>query len=272
MTWGLSPGTEGRLSMRAMGSLSSPSSSVRAVVIAVAVAACTWSARGAAQTDDPRVQEARRVFDQAEAHYGAAEYLLAARDYERAYELMREAGRDTASIILFNVALSLDAVPGREREARDRYVAFVAQTTANTPLIVTQLQRARARIQELDARLALNAAEGSISPVGPIVMGVGGLLGAVAIGTGVAALGEESSLASECDGDVCPDTPALRNRREGMLSLSITTDLLLGVGAAAVLTGLILTLLLRDEPASASTSVAFACDPAACAAIARGTF
>ena len=229
-------------------------------------------AQALAQDEDARVTEARRVFDQAQANFDERRFVLAARDFQRAYELMTQAGRETAPLILYNVALSLDEVPGRDREARDTYRRFVAQTQSTDPMIVTQLDRARARVRELDARIVDEQGPGassSISPVGPVMMGSAGLLLAIGIGTGIAALSEESALAEMCAGDVCSNTIDLRQRVDLMRALSITTDVLLVAGGAALITGILLTVLLHDERPSSVTAM---CDGTRCLLLLQGEF
>ncbi len=61
-----------------------------------------------AQETDERVERARALFEEAEAHFAAGRFLPAAAAYESSYELMHEAGRATAPLILYNVGRAYD--------------------------------------------------------------------------------------------------------------------------------------------------------------------
>ena len=109
---------------------------------------------------------------------------------------------------------------------------------------------------------------GSISPIGPVVLGAGGaalLAGAI---VGAITLAEDGALGAACPSrlDCSPD---LMSRSSTMTALAATTDVLLAVGAAAAITGLVLTLTLTeggDLPATAY------CTPDGCGAALRGRF
>ncbi len=86
---------------------------------------------------------------------------------------------------------------------------------------------------------------GSQATVGWVAVGVGGALllgGAV---TGAMALSVDSDLADACVDGSCP--PAKRSDVDKLDTLAVTTDVLLGVGAAVAITGGVLLLLDADS-------------------------
>lgn len=82
---------------------------------------------------------------------------------------------------------------------------------------------------------------------GWVAVGVGGAVLAGAGVTGILAMSLDSDLANKCDAShKC--TPDLQGDIDRLDSLSLTTDILLGVGAAAVVTGtLLLTVFAADD-------------------------
>ena len=81
---------------------------------------------------------------------------------------------------------------------------------------------------------------GSMSPVGPILDGLGGAMLLTGLVTGLLTLDADSRLSAMCDGTSCyPDAESILGERH---TLAITTDVLLGVGIAAATTGLVLWL------------------------------
>ncbi len=200
-------------------------------------------------------------------------------------------GNPRAPVALWNVGLSLSRIPGREREARDTMQRFVDESTAlaSDPEVSGFRTQASERIAELNARLegggasagpAPSAGEpaagagapsstSSLSPVGPIVLGAGGaMLIAGAIFGGIA-IDQRDEFLSGCDasGTTCPT--AYRSWKDEIESLSLASDILLFGGAAVAVTGLILTLLLREESAS-SPSASLHCGAGGCMAFVRG--
>lgn len=174
---------------------------------------------GRAQDVEPRVAEARAHFERGEEHYAASRYALAAQEYRRSHELLMAASHPHSAFVLFNVGRSLQELGGRDAEARQAYADFLASAPV-TEETQEMIRLAQAHMRELDARLAPGSvdaasasARGDISPVGPIVLGVGGaalLSGLVLVG--VAHSRDQEHIAS-CPGRVdC--TPSLRDEVE----------------------------------------------------------
>jgi hypothetical protein len=168
-------------------------------------------------------------------------------------------------------------VPGREREARDVIQRFLDESTAlsNEPDVADFRSAAVARLAEVNARIESGGRApdapsqgGSVSPVGPIVIGVGAAAILASVITGVLAL--DASRASEegCADGLCP--PENEARHEDAVTLGNVTDGLLfpGIGIAAA--GIILTLVLPGE--SGSAPLAAACTVDGCVLSARARF
>ncbi|MBZ0119144.1 MAG: hypothetical protein K8H88_19265, partial [Sandaracinaceae bacterium] len=120
-----------------------------------------------------------------------------------------------------------------------------------------------------DPGLASSTAGTSISPVGPVVLAAGGAALLAGVIVGAIALAEDGALGTACPSRVdC--SPDLMSRSSTLTALAATADVLLAVGAAAAITGLVLTLALSegggDVPATAY------CTPDGCGAALRGRF
>ena len=249
-----------------------------AAALLVASAAPTAQAQGGSE---PREAEARGLFDQAQAHFDAGRYALAAESFQRAYDIMHELGRPTAPLILFNVGSSLQRVPGREREARDAYARFLDEASEDDPAAREQMETVRARILELDARLRPTSPSdapvepggrggASISPVGPIVLGAGAAALIAGLILGGVALGQDGEIGAECPARTgCPG--ALRAQYEDAKTLALAGDALWISGAVIAATGLVLTVVL-DGGGGDTASAALSCGGAGCRAELRGVF
>lgn len=145
--------------------------------------------------------QARAEFDQGAAHHRDGRFVLAAESFQRAYELLRRAGEHhRAAIILFNLGTSLDEIAGREREARDAYAGFLREAAPDSPEFMERGPTVRARMAELDARLAASQPTPP-SLVGPVVLIATGCAFAIAGGVSLAvALVDEAALENPEDG------------------------------------------------------------------------
>lgn len=199
-------------------------------------------------------------------------------------------GHPRRPLILYNIARCFEDL-SQLREARDAYREYL-ESSAGEPEQRADVAR---RLRELDALLPDDRADdatppdttpqvvstesgsppsttspgGGISPIGPIVLGVGGALligGAV---TGGLAIGARGNLTGMCTGMACPGSA------EGLVSdvgtLALTADVLLLGGAAVAATGLLLLLVLEEEPSSGAVA-GFSCDRTGCVATVAGRF
>ncbi|MCC6874291.1 MAG: hypothetical protein IT378_08265 [Sandaracinaceae bacterium] len=177
---------------------------------------------------------------------------------------MERLGMPRAPVALWNAGRALANVPGREREARDVLQRFLDGTTAlaNEADVAEFRSAAVARIAELDARIGndepattsppttstepTSSAGGSISPVGPIVLGSGiGILG-VAVVFGVLAVTHEADLKNRCGGTDCPNTPENHAFYDEMRAFGAVTDVLLIIGGVTSVVGTIVTFTLNE--------------------------
>lgn len=214
---------------------------------------------------------AEALFGEGETAFGAHRYAEAADAFQQCYELMVAAGARNAPLVLFNLGASLEEIPGREREARDAYVRFLADGIPSDETVRERTPQVQARIQALDARLEGSGDDdggGGISPVGPILLGVGGavlLAGGVLFAVTVV---ENESLVAMCDGGVCPT--GSRGAAEDVQTLGIATDALVIGGALIAATGLVLTFVLQES--GTETAAAAACTGDGCVAFVGGSF
>ncbi|MCA9606717.1 MAG: tetratricopeptide repeat protein [Myxococcales bacterium] len=226
--------------------------------------------------DDSRIEEARAVFEQAETAYAAGRFIEAAAGYERSYALLVEAGRDTAPLVLFNIASSYDRA-GRLAEARAAYQRFVDEARGDIPGIGDRVEQARARVAVLGPGAAPGPepvlpqppaesppapSSGGVSPVGPIVLAAGGALVVAGLVIGGIALGRDGDL-----GAACPSRQAcsaeLRGDYDEIRTLALAGDIFWIGGALVAATGLVLTLVL---PGGSDTTASLGCGPSGCQA------
>jgi hypothetical protein len=106
-----------------------------------------------------------------------------------------------------------------------------------------------------------------MSPVGPIVLGVGGAALIAGVVTGSLALRDGDALRSRCGGLVCSETET--DDVSAVEALSNATDALLFGGAAVAVTGLVLTLVLQER---VPVEPAVACGPFGCSISLAGMF
>lgn len=224
--------------------------------------------------EDPRIADARARFERAEEHYGSGNFALALEGYEYAYERLREAGHPNAVLVTYNIAQTNERL-GRLRVALEGFDRFLVEAPADAPFRDEATRRAadlRRRIElaaEDAGPGAPAASEGDISPVGPILLGVGGVAALVGAVIGAVAIAEGDVARAGCVDTSCP--PDARPGIESAQTLANVADGLLFGGLAVAAAGLVLTLVLRDEP-SEPVQASAACSPTGCGAVLRGRF
>lgn len=225
--------------------------------------------------------EARRLLAEARAHHEARRYALAAEGYMAMYEVLRGANHPRAPIALWNAGLALMEIPGRDREARATFQRFLDESTTLTDDAQVRDWRSSAveRIAELDTRIRADEPEptdtddgenpepvassaSTTSPVGPVILGLGGLVAVTGAVIGGVVLVQDDSLAAMCMDGHCPE--AARPLANDIERLALTAEALVISGAAVALTGLLLTLLLRHEAPAETANVTAACGPMGC--------
>jgi len=245
---------------------------------------------------------ARRHFRLGQAYYQNGQFPEAAIEFEQAYQL---SGRPQ---LLYNIYLAhRDALHTRQSyEALRQYLEEVADPPDEDHL--------RARLHHLEEALAANPdvdpevapdtqtsdptpttnpssspdlgvveEPESSSPVPFVVMGAGG---GMLVGGLVAALisrGARSDLDALCEADgACPPDSNWQSLRDKGQRSAVAADVMIGVGAAAAVTGVVLYFVMRpsDEDERASVSDAesasvrggFGCDATGCMATLGGQF
>ena len=221
----------------------------------------------AAQSSDD--ERARIHCDAGSLHYEEGAYDRALVEFERAWELSRRAE------LLINMATVRERLSQhREAAANLREYLRLRPEDPNAARLerrIANLQRLAAEgagtaqgaeeQQEEDrapraaaprARAEVTDGGGGISPVGPIVIGVGVAALLAAAITGGVAVSEGDRVRASCAGDVCPSS--LRDDAAAVDALAITTDVLWVTGLVAAATGLVLTFVLEEGPQRAAAS------------------
>lgn len=236
--------------------------------------------------------QARSHFRVGEALYSEGRFVEAAREFERAYVLSNRptllynayvAYRDASD--LEHAIVVLDEYLRRAPEGEDSPVlrgrlAAMRATVESRMTEQSAVEAERARLEEERAALAREAeaarlraesAERQVaqtrSPV-PWIVGGAGL--AILAGAGISALVANGNIAdaeSACPGHVCPRSGGvdLAEVRDSVRRPALATDVLLGIGGATLVTGIVLLVTSRDlddEPPAVSGS----CDGRGCAA------
>ncbi len=234
---------------------------MRLPVLVAAVAALMF-ARSASAQRRPANDSARHFAAGREALV-AHDYDLAAREFEAAYAISHDPS------LLFNLGVVfedagrypdalrayrryLDAVPDAPNridvERRIRTLGATASTVAEPasppPSAAPPAERPRR-----------NA---SARPIAALVVGGAGVavLGAGVV-VGIVALQSRSSLEQMCGGDVthCPDTPATRAALGTLSTQSIVTDVMYGVGGAAIIAGVLWYALSPARPSTPAVAI-----------------
>jgi hypothetical protein len=211
----------------------------------------------------PDVDQARVRFETGSQAYERGNYALALENFLASYQLMT--GDDRQGILAYNIGVTRERL-NQPEQALESLREFMRRSPPTTP------ERAAAQdiINELEARLRVNAAVApeSISPIGPIVMAGGGAVLIAGIIAGSVALAQGDALRGRCGGSVCPSGEA--GAANDLAIVSGVADALIFAGAAAVVTGFILTLLLRER--SAPPAVAMSCSTTECRLSWTGVF
>lgn len=216
--------------------------------------------------------EARARFELGEVHLRNGRFLEAATEFEQAYELSHRYQ------LLFNVHVAYrDAgEPGRAAAALERFLTEAPPDLADRANLEARLEslRSQARDRTRTDNAMTRPAESEDRGPGPLPVVLVGIGTAALIGmavTGAFALGISDDLASSCTDGVCP--PDRESDANTGRALALTTDVLLGVGAAAVAVGTILFFALQpSDNRTDSPAAAAACVSDGCMAVVRGGF
>ncbi|MEM9190230.1 MAG: hypothetical protein AAGF12_13680 [Myxococcota bacterium] len=242
-----------------------------------------------AVADAARVQ-ARRLLAEAQVHEQEGRFGLAAERYFEMHQVMLRAALERASIALYSAGIALEQIPGREVDARNALQQFLDASTTLTedPQVRDWRSDALEHVAELNARLGPPPAstqvaevsehldrsegaepvEGGVSPVGPIVLAIGGAALIAGSVVGIVALGKTRDFEDAC-GDLAQCPVALRPLYDEAQAYRLATDVLLGTGLAITATGLLLALFVSHSH-TGGPSVAVSCDASFCGATVSG--
>jgi len=225
---------------------------------------------------------ARHHFRLGFAHYESGAFRQAATEFEAAYELSQRPELQHNIYVAYRDANDFR----RAADALRRYLELLPNAEDATVL--------RGRLQALDATIAngdagpdatpraTDAASGApqdvspssgggeqLSPVGFIVAGSGLALLGVSLATGLLAASASDELASVCPDRSCPSGYDHESIASEGVVLALTTDVLLGVGGAFLITGSLLAAVLREgDDLQAGAS----CSSQGCFGALRGRF
>lgn len=275
-------------------------------VVSLFCATAVTSFEGRALAQSGGEEEARHHFRIGQAHYESGHFREAAREFEESYRLSQRpallhniyvAYRDAGMVAEAADALRryLEESPQVDnRPLLERRLANLERMAANQagsqqsdegqddgsdegtePDETTQTSSTTTTSTTTTSSTATTpetssgGGGGGLSPVGFIVGGVGAaaLIGAAV--TGPLALVTESDLAERCPNDVCPPGVDYEGDASTGRALAITTDVLLGVGVAALATGIVLIFAIQE---GGDEGVAAACGPDGCMAVGRARF
>jgi len=195
-------------------------------------------------------EEARQHFQLGRTFYDSGRFQQAVEEFEAAYKL---SGRPQ---LLYNVYVAQRDV-GELQKAVDALRAYLDQVPdapdrVNLKARLSSLE-AQAKRQSEQEELARQAAAKPDAPATPtsrtevkpsvvpwIVTGAGGALLVGSVITGVLAKGKADDLDKVCGGTSCPSSE--QSNIDSTRTLAITTDVLWTVGAATVITGVVLWL------------------------------
>lgn len=252
-------------------------------VLSVALFACASRAWAQDPADDA---EARSLFEAAKAAFANGRFEDALERFREAYELSER------SALLYNIASSLDRL-GRLEEAAGHYERYL-EARPDAPnrnyverrleLIAAQIEQGSAEpdaatddaAEPPEADEAVSAGEGRVedadreggaepassaplqssdpSRIAPITLfSVGGAAAVGAVVTGLMAAGKYGDLEDVCPDGRCPEDA--RSDRDTLRTLTITTDVLIGVAVASAALGVVLWFFGGDETPQERTPV-----------------
>jgi len=227
-----------------------------------------------------------RLRDEAQAHRRAGRHALAAERFLELHQAMSAESHPRASVALWSAGRSLNELPGREAEAVEVLRRFLAESTALAtdpemgPRVSQWRSEAVSMIDELEARApqadagpppspaSTSEPEQRPSPVGPVMLGVGGAILVTGVIVGAFALGQAAEFRDLCDDlSMCPTS--LRPQYDEMRTYGMVADILMVAGGAIAAAGLVLTFVLTEDVEATASA---ACTTQGCFAFARGAF
>lgn len=240
---------------------------MRFAVAVLFTAIFAYAVPAAAQSPSPAVPPAAPAAptqadeDAAKAHFLAGSAYYEQANYTDAVKEFNEAHRlSHRPDLLYNISVCYERL-GRWDDA----IASLQQYLSERPdapdraVIESRIGNYQQRREQDKARLAappppVNAPPPVVAPTRPrhvaswIVGGIGAGLLVAALGTGATAHVTYADLDTKCGGTTCPNTQTLRDEASFGRALTISTDVLLAVGGATLITGVILFIVEARKP------------------------
>ncbi|HZS35341.1 MAG TPA: CDC27 family protein [Polyangia bacterium] len=221
------------------------------LIAAIGCAALVSFLSPAARAQSADDQEAAKAhFLAGSAYYEQANYNDAVKEFNEAHRLSQRPD------LLYNIALCYERL-----EQYDKAIAALKQ-------YLSEKQNApdgnviQERIQNLEKRRTVTTVTVSATPpkkfrhTASLVVGsVGVAVLAAALGTGLAADQIHKDLDRACPNSLCVDS-SLRSKRDQGYDLAVASDVLLGVGLAALATGVVLLIVELKRPPRAAARLA----------------
>jgi tetratricopeptide (TPR) repeat protein len=239
---------------------------MRLLMAALAAAILAYAAPAAAQPASPTQADeeaAKAHFLAGSSYYEQANYADAVKEFTEAHRLSKRPD------LLYNISVCYERL-GRWDDAIGSLQQYLTEKpeAPDRAVIESRIQNYEQRRDQERARAAAIAQPAPLPPPPPppsprrhvaswIVGGIGAGLLVAALGTGVTAQLAYNDLKMKCGGFDCPGDQSLRDEASFGRALTISTDVLLGVGGATLITGVILFIVeAKKKPAAAHASVA----------------
>lgn len=232
---------------------------MRLVSMTVALALLAPASLASAQDE---FAEARRHFELAEEHFGAARFGLAIQEYQASYDLME--GHPNRSFQLYNIGRAHEEM-GQHRQALEYYRRFLDEAPPTSEFRAETEQR----IQNLEIIIDQQPGGGDDVDDGTETASGGGgdlvpaIIGFSVAGAGLAGFAIFGGLALAEDGRIAElPCAAAENCSDAEVSdlrtFTLVADVMIGVAAAGAIAGLILLLTVGMDDGGADESVALA--------------
>jgi hypothetical protein len=223
--------------------------------VAIAAVVCALVAPAGAMTEEE--ERAKAHFLAGQSYYDQASYTDALREFNEAYRISKKPA------LLYNIARCFEALEKYSDAVAmlERYLQEDPETS-DRAAVETRIANLKERKAAAEARIAKRPTGppeivAKPAPVAPpaapsssprkrrytwIVGGIGAGLLVAALGTGVASQLQFNDLDSKCGGGACdPATvPNAQKKIDTGKSLALATDVLWPIGAAAVVTAIVL--------------------------------
>ncbi len=204
----------------------------------------------------------RALVAQGEQEFDARAFLAASRTFARAREMMEQMSHPRAFMLLYNEARCAEEL-GHTAQAAELYQRWLdggGTAEANAAEVQTRIR---------DLRERAGTSGGGISPVGPILIGVGGAAVIAGLIVGGLAFSADNDLSAECaDPTMCD--PALMDRQNEMRTMAMAADGLWIGGAVVAAVGVVLTIVLTEG--GSETAASAGCDANGCGVTVAGRF